>query len=79
METKNISDYGEHRLTNLVPTESLDIALYFSIHICKLAHLHIHEFSLNLFLMKSRKPSIFKFVYISIFNYFVYSASHFLK
>ena len=32
----------------LVRNESLDIALLFTFHVCKLAHLHIHEFSLKL-------------------------------
>ena len=45
---KYISAYIQHRLTKLVPNESLAIAILFIIHICKLAHLHIHEFSLKL-------------------------------
>ena len=68
-ETKHISAYVQHRLEKLVPNESLDIALLFSIRICKLADLHIHEFSLKLtFGEKSETFSRYKFVYISIFN-----------
>ena len=68
-ETKHISAYVRHRLKKLVPTESLDIALLFTIHICKSAHLHIHEFLLKLtFGEKSETFSRYKFVYISIFN-----------
>ena len=56
-ETEHISGYGKHRLTNLVLNESLDSALKLSIHTCKLTHLHIHEFSLYLCLVKSRKKA----------------------
>ena len=68
-------------LSKLIPNGILDFGHYLSIHICKLAHLHINEFSLNLFLEKSRKPIKFKlnFVYSSIFNYHLgNSAAHFL-
>ena len=64
-----MSAHVQHSLTKLVPNKSLDIVLLFSIHICKLAHLHIHELSLNLFSVKSRKPSKCKFVDISFYNY----------
>ena len=70
-ETKHVSAYVQHRLEKLVPNKSLDIALLFTIHICKLAHLHIHEFSLKLtFGEKSEPFSRYKFVYFSIFNYY---------
>ena len=66
-ETNHISAYFQHKLTKLVPKESLDIALLFTSHICKSAHLHIHEFSLKLIF--GEKPETFsKYigVYISI-------------
>ena len=31
----------------MVPNENIAIALSFSIHLCKLTHLHIHQFSLK--------------------------------
>ena len=68
METKHISAHIQHTC-KLVPNETLDIVLLFTIHICKLAHLHIHEFPLNLFSVKSQKPSKCKFVDISVYNY----------
>ena len=47
-ETKHISAYVQYRLTKLVPNESVDVALLFTIHICKLAYLHIHKCFLKL-------------------------------
>ena len=44
----HISDCYKHRLTKMVPNKSLDIALLFIMHICKLAYLHSHEYSLTL-------------------------------
>ena len=61
--------------------ETLDIALLFTIHICKLAHLNIHEFSLQLtFDEKLETFSRYNFVYISIsITILGKSASHFLE
>ena len=61
--------------------ETLDIAFLFTIHVCKLAHLHIHEFSLKLtFDEKSETFSRYNFVYISIsVTILGKSASHFLE
>ena len=58
------------RLTKLVPNESLGIAILCTSHICKLAHLHIHEVSLKLIFGENRKPIKYKLVYISIFSYY---------
>ena len=52
----NISACGQHRLIKVVPKKLLNITLLFINNICKLSHLHIHEYSL-LFLAKIHKKS----------------------
>ena len=48
----------------LVPNESLDIALLFIIRICKLAHLHIHKYSLKfIFYEKSETKQILIYIH----------------
>ena len=47
-KTKRLAAYVQHRLPKLVPNESIDNALLYTINICKIYHLHIHEFSLKL-------------------------------
>ena len=56
-EIKHISAYVQPRLTTLVLNESIGTALLFTL--CKLTHLHIHEFSsIFIFAEKSENKQI---------------------
>ena len=74
MVIDNISACGQHRLIKVVLKKSLTIALLFISNICKLAHLHIHEYSLLLVFGKNPskigKYISFRFVCFLFSKYF---------